>query len=113
MARKNDLSDLSSVLLVMSNGNTLRGKQFCVTGHLSITRAKFIELVEHLGGEYTKTPNYGVMLVTNNDWTAKTKFGDESIKLRKAEDRGCKIITEEQFYNMVTEADEAISAATE
>lgn len=105
MARKNELTEVKQMIDIMSNGHSLKGKTVSVTGHLGVTRSDFIFFVERHGGYFEKTPSYGAILVTNQDWTAKTVDANASLKLLRAKDQGCKIMTESQFYAMIAEAE--------
>lgn len=109
MARKNDLTDLMPMLLVMGDSRLLRGKTFSVTGHLSVTREKFVQLIEHLGGSFEKTPGWNCYMVTNNDWTAETAQKGKSLKLLKAKQKGCPVISEQDFYDMISKEEERLN----
>jgi NAD-dependent DNA ligase len=102
MARQNECSDLAVVAEVMEVDDAFRGKRFSVTGHVGVTRDRFVELVEKAGGVFDKTPTYGTTyLVTNSDWTQGSIVGTKSNKLRKAEQLGVKIINEKRFFEML------------
>jgi NAD-dependent DNA ligase len=100
MARVNEFSDLAEVLLVMEPEKKLKGMGFSITGHLGRPRKDIIKIIEMAGGHFEKTVNWGVRyLITNEDWTNKT----ESIKFRKAERNGVKIISEAEFYALLND----------
>jgi len=102
MARQNDCSGLAVVAEVMEVEDAFRGKRFSVTGHLGVTRDRFVELVEKAGGVFDKAPTWGTTyLVTNADWTQNSIVGTKSNKLRKAESLGVKIISERKFFDML------------
>ena len=98
MARVNEFSDLAEVLLVMEPEKKLKGIGFSITGHLGRPRKDIIKIIEMAGGHFEKTVNWGVRyLITNEDWTSQS----ESIKFRKAQSTGVKIISEADFYALI------------
>lgn len=100
MARVNEFTNLAEVLLVMEPEKKLKGIGFSITGHLGRPRKDIISIIEMAGGHFEKTVNWGVRyLITNEDWTNKT----ESIKFRKAERNGVKIISEAEFYALLND----------
>jgi NAD-dependent DNA ligase len=100
--RENDCTGLAVVAEVMEVEDAFKGKRFSVTGHLGVTRNRFIELVEKAGGVFDKAPTWGTTyLVTNKDWTVNSINGAKSNKLRKAERLGVKIISEKKFFDML------------
>ena len=102
MAHENDCTGLAVVAEVMEVEDAFKGKRFSVTGHLGVTRDRFVELVERAGGQFDKAPTYGTTyLVTNKDWTANAVHGGKSLKLQKAERLGVKIINEKRFFDML------------
>jgi NAD-dependent DNA ligase len=104
MARINEHTDLSYIVEVMEVENALKGKRFSITGHLGRTRKEFVEIIQQAGGYFDKGPSYSTdYLITNNDWNANsTVRKGASRKLLKAQREGVKIITEAQFYEMIT-----------
>ncbi len=79
---------------VSSENKTLNGLKVCVTGTLpSLTRDEAVQLIEKNGGSFT------------NSVTKKTNFllaGEEAgSKLYKAQELGIKVITEDEFRQMI------------
>lgn len=104
MARINDCTPLADVIAVMEPGNALRGKRFSITGHLGRVRDEVVKIIEECGGHYDKSPAWGTnYLITNADWTPGSIHGSKSNKLKKAENMGIKIISEQRFYDMIVE----------
>jgi len=101
MARKNDMTSIAEVAAVMETENTLRGKSFCITGHLGKPRNEIEELIKNAGGRVEKSVSYGLdYLITNNDWNPNTVQGKSS-KLKKAEKYKVNVITEKEFFDMM------------
>ena len=102
MARVNERTDLAIVLEVMEVGGALNGKSVSITGHLARPRKDIINIIERAGGRYESKPRYGTnYLVTNRDWTAKTAQEGESLKLRAAKQNRVKILSEQDFYDLL------------
>lgn len=102
MSRINDCTPLADIIEVMEPGNAFRGKRFSITGHLGRPRDQIVHIIELCGGQFDKAPTYGThYLITNKDWNTGAINGSKSNKLRKAEQLGCRIISEETFYNML------------
>lgn len=102
MARNNEMSNVAEVVAVMEVTDTLKGKSFCMTGHLGKPREEIARLIVQAGGTVDKTVVYSTnYLITNKDWTASTVKG-KSAKFAKAERNGTKIISEEKFFEMLT-----------
>lgn len=105
MAHVSELTNVATVAEVMEVEDAFKGKRFSVTGHLSVTRDRFVELVEKAGGVFDKAPTYGTTyLVTNADWTPNSTVGTKSKKFEKAQKLGIRIISEKQFLDMLVAA---------
>lgn len=113
MAKKNDFTDLWAVVDVMEVTNAFRGKSFSITGHLGRKREDIVAIIERAGGRFDKNPDYGTTyLITNRDWNARsTVRTGASKKLLKAQRNGTKIISEEEFCNMLIESGETAADA--
>jgi NAD-dependent DNA ligase len=105
MARKNDMTDMHDMLDIMCDGKVLTGKYVSVTGHLGVPRQRFIDFVERHGGEFVPKLKwyFNAILVTNQDWTAKTVAEGTSAKMEAAKHAGARIMSEKDFYAMVAE----------
>jgi len=112
MARINELTDLATVLEVMECGGALKGKVFSITGHLARLRKDIIQIIEQAGGSFEERPKWGVnFLITNKDWNKNsTVTAKASSKLLDAQRNGIKIISEQEFYDMIMKADSASQA---
>jgi NAD-dependent DNA ligase len=101
---------MPDVLNVMEavNPDALRGAEVSITGHLGRPRAEIVELIRQAGGSFQATPSSWVgsrraYLITNKDWNAgATVQKKASLKLLKAQEKGIKIISEKEFYDMIT-----------
>lgn len=107
MARKNERTNTLIVAEVMEAGaeeKILKGKSFSITGHLAQPRNTIVQLIENAGGRFDKTPSWGTnYLITNADWnTGSTVESGRSKKLIAAQRNGTKIISEQQFLDMLT-----------
>lgn len=72
----------------------LEGKAFCITGALSLPRAKYIELIETCGGKVVSgVTNKTSYLITNDKTTGTTKN-------QKAKELGIPIINEKELLQM-------------
>lgn len=108
MARKNEMSDLAEVVSVMEPQNTLRGKSFCCSGHLGKPRKEIHEMIIGAGGSVEKSMTYYVdYLITNADFSAGVVQGKKSSKMIKAEKMNIKVITEKEFYAMISSEDDS------
>ncbi len=104
MARVNEFTAIADIILVMEeSSNVLRGRSFSITGHLGRPRSEIVQIIEMGGGRFDKTPSWGTQfLITNQDWNEGSTVGKgTSIKLRQAQERGTRIITEAEFYKMI------------
>lgn len=102
MARVNELTDLAVVLEVMEVGGALKGTRVSITGHLGRPRKDIISIIERAGGTYDEKPRLGTTyLVTNRDWTARTAKKGESLKLTAAKQNRVKILSEQDFYDLI------------
>ena len=104
-----DQANTWQVMDVMELTNALRGIRVCITGHLGIPRDQVKAIIEKAGGSLEDSVRYGVRyLVTNKDWTANSVQG-KSNKFRKAEELGVKIISEQQFIDLIVERAEGFT----
>jgi len=115
MAKNNEFTDLWAVVEVMEVTNAFRGKSFSITGHLGRKRDDVVKIIEQAGGTFHKAPEWGTTyLITNRDWNAgSTVRAGASRKLLKAQKNGTKIITEEEFCNMLIASGETAADAAE
>ena len=70
-----------------------RGKRFCVTGSLSVSRDKIVEKIEAQGGTFVSSVSKKLDLLIVGE-----KAGS---KLKKAQDLGIKILTQEDLKNVL------------
>lgn len=103
MAKQNECSDMWKICEVMEVSNALKGKVFSITGHLGLKRDEIVKIIEQAGGSFEERPRYGVnFLITNKDWNkGSTIDPKKSSKFIAAEQNRIKIISEEQFCQMV------------
>ena len=84
----------------ISNSNKLLGKSFCATGSLITgqfkNRDELIETIEANGGIWESSVKKGLTYLINNDATSNSN------KNVKAKQLGIKIITEQDFIDMIT-----------
>jgi len=100
--RVNAMTDLATVIEVMEVTDAFSGKSFSITGHLGRKREDVVKIIETAGGTFHKQPEWGTTyLITNSDWTARTVRKGASKKLLRALERGTKIISEAEFYDML------------
>ncbi len=103
--RKNERTNsivLAEVMEAGADTKVLRGKSFSITGHLSKKREDIVALIEQAGGRFDKTPSFGTTyIITNADWTASTVVSGSSRKLEAARRNGTKILTEQQFLDLL------------
>lgn len=105
MAHISELTDVATVVEVMEVEDAFKGKRFSITGHISINRDRFIQIVEKAGGVFDKAPTYGTTyLVTNSDWTPGSTVGAKSKKFEKAQKLGIRILSEKKFFDMLVAA---------
>lgn len=105
MARTNETTKLLDVLSVMEpEGLPLRGMQFCITGHLSKPRDEWVQLIQAAGGTFSKTIHYGVVLVTNEDWTPGSTATKVSNKFAMASRARCQIWSEQKLIDTIIQA---------
>ena len=81
------------------NGICLNGQTFCITGKLNhfTNRDALVEVIQNHGGKYVSSVTIKTNYLINNDVTS------QSSKNKKAHEVGCKIISEEDFLEMVGE----------
>ena len=114
MARKNDHTDLWTVVEVMEVTNAFNGMSFSITGHLGRKRDDIVKIIETAGGRFDKQPDFHTTyLITNRDWTAATVRKGASKKLLRAQERGTKIISESVFCQMLIDHGETAASMTE
>jgi BRCT domain type II-containing protein len=103
MARVNEKTDMWTVIEVMEVSNALKGKVFSITGHLGRPRPVIVKIIETAGGRFEAEPKWGVnFLITNRDWNkGSTKEAKRSNKLIAAESMKIKIISEDDFCQMI------------
>ena len=103
MARQNEHSDLWCVIEVMEVSNALKGKRFSITGHMGRPRDVIVKIIETAGGQFEDRPRRGVhYLITNRDWNrGSTVEAKKSSKLIDAERNGIKIISEDEFCQLI------------
>lgn len=111
MARVNDKTDMWTVIEVMEVSNALKGKTFSITGHLGRPRDVIVKIIETAGGKFEPRPRYGVnFLITNKDWNkGSTVDPKKSSKLIEAERNRIKIISEDEFCQMVIDGGETVA----
>lgn len=114
MARVNAMTDMSVIAEVMEVRDAFKGMKICITGHLGRKREDIVKLIESGGGVFhdnIKAWNT-THLLTNADWTKNSINGKVSGKFAKAQQYRIKIISEQQFYDMMLAA-EAREQSTE
>ena len=115
MARTNEMSQMADVAAVMLDDSTaLRGKRICISGHLGKTRDEIVKLIEDAGGTFHDTIKSDTThLLSNADWTKGSINGKVSSKFDKARRWGVRIISEKDFFAMLTAADAKQAAGRE
>lgn len=113
MAKQTDMTDLGIAAEVLEVTNAFRGKRFCITGHLGLTRPRVKAIIEIAGGSVVDRARDASYLVTNRDWTRGTVKGSKSEKLREAERFGVKILSEKEFYDMLIASGETAADVRE
>jgi len=113
MARANEKSDLWAVVEVMEVTQGLKGKSFSITGHMGVPRPRVIKIIEMAGGRFEERPRYGTnYLITNRDWnTGTTVDPKKSSKLIEAEKNRIKVISEDEFCQMIIDGASAEEGA--
>lgn len=118
MARKNEKSDLATVIQVMEVTGALQGERICITGHLGLPRKEIQGIIRQAGGRVDETVHSDTtILVSNGDWTAMT-VGEvngvkKSSKMIKAEENNqwgrtrTRIMSEEAFYQLIIDKGQA------
>ena len=92
----------------------LKGRRICISGRLGKTRDEIVKLIEDAGGTFHDTIKSDTThLLTNADWTKNSINGKGSSKLDKARRWGVRIISEKEFFAMLTAADAAQAAKRE
>ena len=111
MARTHtDQANTWQVIDVMELTNALKGIRVCVTGHLGLSRNEVSAIIQRAGGCLEDSVRYGVKyLITNKDWTTGSIIGAKSNKLRKAEELGVKVISEQAFIDLIVERAEGFT----
>lgn len=115
MAKNNDCTALWQVVQVMEVSNALKGKTFSITGHLGLKRPEIVSIIETAGGRFEERPRYGVnYLITNKDWNkGSTVEAKKSSKYIDAERNRIKIISEDEFCQMLIDGGETMADAIE
>jgi NAD-dependent DNA ligase len=113
MARVNDKTDMWTVIEVMEVSNALKGKTFSITGHLGRPRDVIVKIIETAGGKFEPRPRYGTnFLITNRDWNkGSTVSATKSSKLIEAEKNRIKIISEDEFCQLIIDGGETVADA--
>lgn len=75
------------------SSSLIRGKSFCFTGELSITRNEISEIVSNMGGIVKSTVSNGLDYLV-----AGYKSGSKEVKARRL---GITILTEEELAEML------------
>lgn len=112
MARKNEKSDLATVIQVMEVTGALHGQRVCITGHMGLPRKEIQRIISQAGGQvHEDVHSDTTILVSNNDWTAQTlkddgKGNKKSSKMIKAEQNNrwgskTQIMSEDEFYQLI------------
>ena len=81
------------------NKNSLNNQTFCITGKLNhfANRDELVKKIESCGGKYVSSVSSKTNFLINNDKES------QSSKNKKAQQVGCKIISEEDFLKMIGE----------
>lgn len=74
-----------------------RDRSISMTGRLSMPRAEFVKLIRAVGGTWDEHPTWGTAYLIVGD----TSIHGRTQKMREAEARGTKIISEEDFIEMI------------
>ena len=108
MARTNETTNFLEIVSVMEiTGKPLKGMRICVTGHLSLPRDRWVEIIEQAGGTFHKSVAYNTThLCTNADWTQGSINGKVSSKYEKAQRFGVKIISEQDLLDLIVKGEE-------
>ena len=79
--------------------NTFNGKSFVITGQLSAPRDYFKNLIRLKGGKFKSSVSKNCDYLIAGEATRSAK----STKLKKAQDVGVKIISEQDFFSLIAE----------
>lgn len=81
------------------NKNSLNNQAFCITGKLNhfANRDELVKKIESCGGKYVSSVSSKTNFLINNDKES------QSSKNKKAQQVGCKVISEEDFLKMIGE----------
>ena len=81
------------------NKNSLNNQTFCITGKLNhfANRDELVKNIESCGGKYVSSVSSKTNFLINNDKES------QSSKNKKAQQVGCKVISEEDFLKMIGE----------
>lgn len=95
--RKEWLESILSQITLKSTNNSqkLSGLTFCITGDLSISRPKFIEIIEANGGKFVSAVSQ------NTDYLLTNEIDSKSSKFVTAKKLDVKIITENDFQKLL------------
>ena len=79
--------------------NDLNNQTFCITGKLKYfaNRDELVDMIQKCGGKYVSSVSSKTNFLINNDKES------QSSKNKKAQQVGCKIISEEDFLKMIGE----------
>lgn len=75
-------------------GGKLEHMTFCITGKMSMKRDDIVKIIEENGGKFASVGKNLTYLICNDQ-------SSTSSKMKKAADLGIKVITEEEFMNML------------
>lgn len=79
----------------------LKGKQFCISGHMGVPRSEIARIIRKAGGRVVELMSHRAILVTNRDWQPRKDGQSESGKLKVAVALGAKIMSEAELYDMI------------
>ncbi len=92
--KKDEIADLITVINIKKPGSILKGISFCITGTTSKPRSQIEKMVIDNGG-FVKSVGSGLSYLITND------LNSTSSKMTKAKKYGTKIISENDFYDMI------------
>ena len=107
MARVNSFTDMADVALVMEVRDAFKGMRICISGHLGRKRDDIVQIIEMGGGTFhNKIVRWSTThLLTNADWSKNSVEGGKSSKYREAMSAGVKMLSEQEFYDMLCRAE--------
>lgn len=97
-----DADDIEMLKAAAARGELadLNRKHFSMTGRLSVKRADMVMLIRACGGVYDEHPVWGTEFLIVGD----TSIHGRTQKMREAEQRGARIIHENDFVKMILPA---------